>query len=178
MKLSECKTYQEAFDMLKNNKELFTVEYLGDGLYQIQCLITEDKLLDIEPSGDSDRYWLVHTTSHIQEAYTTIEEAEECLEKMGVKNTPTYDGSIPVYCGQVDYPPAKLKYNPSNQTRKWNVVYLIRKTIDVIVEARSAEEAMEKVNKQWETGKLEEAGFELVDQRAIDAWELRDDKDD
>ena len=61
--------------------------------------------------------------------------------------------------------------------KRFNVVYSIRRTTDVIVEARSAEEAMDKVNKQWETGKLEEAGFELVDQRAIDAWELRDDKD-
>ena len=65
----------------------------------------------------------------------------------------------------------------SGDFKRFNVVYSIRKTADVIVEARSAEEAMEKVNKQWETGKLEEAGFELVDQRAIDAWELRDDKD-
>jgi hypothetical protein len=65
---------------------------------------------------------------------------------------------------------------PSEDLKRFNVVYSIRKTVDVVVEARSAKEAMEKVNKQWETGKLEEAGFELVDQKAIDAWELRDDK--
>ena len=174
MKLSECKTYQEAFDMLKNNKELFTIEYLGDGLYQIQRLITEDPKLDIEPGeGDSD-FWLVHNTSEIEEAYTTVEEAEECLKEMGVENTPGARDTYPIYWGQHDYYPPKQS---SEKLKKWNVVYSIRKTTDVIVEARSAEEAMEKVNKQWETGNLEEAGFELVDQKSIDAWELRDDKD-
>lgn len=62
---------------------------------------------------------------------------------------------------------------PSEDLKRFNVVYSIRKTTDVVVEARSAEEAMEKVNKQWETGELEEAGFELVDQKSIDAWEIR-----
>ena len=58
---------------------------------------------------------------------------------------------------------------PSGDLKRFNVVYSIRKTTDVIVEARSAEEAMEKVNNQWETGNLEEAGFELVDQKSTDA---------
>lgn len=176
MKLSDCKTYQEAFDMLKNNKELFIIEYLCDGLYQIQRLITSDPRIDIEHHGAKE-YWFVYNTSEIQEAYTTVEEAEECLKNMGVENNPTAGDPYPIYWGQGDNIITIHKKSFSEELKKWNVVYSIRKTADVIVEARSAEEAMEKVNKQWETGKLEEAGFELVDQKSIDAWELRNDKD-